>query len=164
MLVNTEGQANQRLKELEKIKNKASVEHEEAKKNRNFTQMYPKGWQRVRELLKDKQGISAIQLYSFLAEHIDPTCGAVVCDQQFLAEKMDVSTRTIRRWLTYLEGKNALVISAGQRLPPLRWSRAKCPAHGRFHGETPGERPVACRPPVAVYRSSAYGLRTPGPY
>ena len=40
MLVNTEGQANQRLKELEKIKNKASVEHEEAKKNRNFTQMY----------------------------------------------------------------------------------------------------------------------------
>ena len=86
MLVNTEGQANQRLKELEKIKNKASVEHEEAKKNRNFTQMYPKGWQRVRELLKDKQGISAIQLYSFLAEHIDPTCGAVVCDQQFLAE------------------------------------------------------------------------------
>ena len=26
-----------------------------------------------------------------------------------LAEKMDVSTRTIRRWLTYLEGKNALV-------------------------------------------------------
>ena len=87
MLVNTEGQANQRLKELEKIKNKASVEHEEAKKNRNFTQMYPKGWQRVRELLKDKQGISAIQLYSFLAEHIDPTCGAVVCDQQFLAEK-----------------------------------------------------------------------------
>jgi len=109
MLVNTEGQANQRLKELEKIKNKASVEHEEAKKNRNFTQMYPKGWQRVRELLMDKQGISAIQLYSFLAEHIDPTCGAVVCDQQFLAEKMDVSTRTIRRWLTYLEGKNALV-------------------------------------------------------
>ena len=82
MLVNTEGQANQRLKELEKIKNKASVEHEEAKKNRNFTQMYPKGWQRVRELLKDKQGISAIQLYSFF-EHIDPTCGAVVSDQQF---------------------------------------------------------------------------------
>ncbi len=39
MLVNTEGQANQRLKELEKIKNKASVEHEEAKKNRNFRQL-----------------------------------------------------------------------------------------------------------------------------
>ena len=109
MLISTEEQASRRLKELTEIKNKASREHEESKKNRNFTQMYPKGWQRVRELLRDKQGIPAIQLYSFLAEHIDPTCGAVVCDQQFLAEKMDVSTRTIRRWLTYLESKNALV-------------------------------------------------------
>ena len=64
MLVNTEGQANQRLKELEKIKNKASVEHEEAKKKKLHPDV-SKGWQRVRELLKDKQGISAIQLYSF---------------------------------------------------------------------------------------------------
>ena len=29
-------------------------------------------------------------LYSFFAEHIDPTCGAVVCDQQFLANQMGV--------------------------------------------------------------------------
>ena len=43
------------------------------------------------------------------AEHIDPTCGAVVCDQQFLANQMGVSTRTIRRWLDYLEEKGALV-------------------------------------------------------
>ena len=48
-------------------------------------------------------------LYSFFAEHIDPTCGAVVCDQQFLANQMGVSTRTIRRWLDYLEEKGALV-------------------------------------------------------
>ena len=27
----------------------------------------------------------AAGLYAFFAEHIDPTCGAVVCDQQFLA-------------------------------------------------------------------------------
>ena len=65
MLVNTEGQANQRLKELEKIKNKASVEHEEAKEEQKLHPDVSKGWQRVRELLKDKQGISAIQLYSF---------------------------------------------------------------------------------------------------
>ena len=61
----------------------ASKEHEEAKKNSNFTQTYPKGWQRIRELVRDKQGAAAIGLYSFFAEHIDPTCGAVVCDQQF---------------------------------------------------------------------------------
>ena len=80
----------------------ASKEHEEAKKNSNFTQTYPKGWQRIRELVRDKQGAAAIGLYSFFAEHIDPTCGAVVCDQQFLANQMGVSTRTIRRWLDYL--------------------------------------------------------------
>ncbi|MFU8351573.1 DeoR family transcriptional regulator, partial [Klebsiella quasipneumoniae] len=48
-------------------------------------------------------------LYSFFAEHIDPTCGAVVCDQQFLANQMGVSTLTIRRLLDYLEEKGALV-------------------------------------------------------
>ncbi|SRA89593.1 helix-turn-helix domain-containing protein [Escherichia coli] len=82
---------------------------EEAKKNSRFTQVSPKGWERVRELLKDSQGISALKLYSFLAEHIDPTCGAVVADQQFLAEKLGVSRSTIIRWLNYLESKNALV-------------------------------------------------------
>ena len=53
------------------------------KKNSKFTQVSPKGWERIRELSKDKQGVAAIALYSFLAEHIDPTCGAVVAEQQF---------------------------------------------------------------------------------
>ena len=44
-----------------------------------------------------------------LAEHIDPSCGAVVADQQFLADKMGVNRSTIIRWLNYLESKNALV-------------------------------------------------------
>ena len=63
----------------------------------------------VRELLTDKQGVAALRLYSFLAEHIDPSCGAVVADQQFLADKMGVNRSTIIRWLNYLESKNALV-------------------------------------------------------
>ena len=37
------------------------------------------------------------------------TCGAVVCDQQFLADHLEVSTRTIRNWLKYLETERALV-------------------------------------------------------
>ena len=109
MIVASEHQAKLRQKEIQEIDRKASKEHEEAKKNSNFTQTYPKGWQRIRELLRDKQGAAAIGLYSFFAEHIDPTCGAVVCDQQFLANQMGVSTRTIRRWLDYLEEKGALV-------------------------------------------------------
>ena len=53
--------------------------------------------------------VAALRLYSFLAEHIDPSCGAVVADQQFLADKMGVNRSTIIRWLNYLESKNALV-------------------------------------------------------
>ena len=92
MIVASEHQAKLRQKEIQEIDKKASKEHEEAKKNSNFTQTYPKGWQRIRELVRDKQGAAAIGLYSFFAEHIDPTCGAVVCDQQFLANQMGVST------------------------------------------------------------------------
>ncbi|MCZ6127686.1 hypothetical protein O5853_29585, partial [Escherichia coli] len=38
-----------------------------AKKNSRFTQVSTKGLERVRELLKDSQGISALKLNSFLA-------------------------------------------------------------------------------------------------
>ncbi|MBE3060508.1 helix-turn-helix domain-containing protein, partial [Klebsiella pneumoniae] len=85
---------------LEKL-NKES--ESDPKNNGPFTQVYQKGWERIRELSKDKQGVVAIQLYSFLAEHIDPSCGAVVADQQFLADKLGVSRSTIKRWLNYLE-------------------------------------------------------------
>lgn len=109
MFVNPETDYEIRKKQIVRDIEKERREHEEAKKNSKFTQVSPKGWERVRELLMDKQGISALKLYSFLAEHIDPSCGAVVADQQFLADKMDVSRTTIIRWLNYLESKNALV-------------------------------------------------------
>ena len=94
-----------RQEQLDENVRKATREHEEAKKNSRFTQVSPKGWERVRELLTDKQGVAALRLYSFLAEHIDPSCGAVVADQQFLADKMGVNRSTIIRWLNYLESK-----------------------------------------------------------
>ena len=106
MYIGTEEQRKKRLKELEKL-NKES--ESDPKNNGPFTQVYQKGWERIRELSKDKQGVVAIPLYSFLAEHIDPSCGAVVADQQFLADKLGVSRSTIKRWLKYLESKNALV-------------------------------------------------------
>ncbi|EBU0958382.1 helix-turn-helix domain-containing protein [Salmonella enterica] len=109
MFVSPETDSESRRKQINRDAEKERREHENAKKNSKFTQVSPKGWERVRELLMDKQGISALKLYSFLAEHIDPSCGAVVADQQFLADKMDVSRTTIIRWLNYLESKNALV-------------------------------------------------------
>ena len=56
MIVASEHQAKLRQKEIQEIDKKASKEHEEAKKNSNFTQTYPKGWQRIRELVRDKTG------------------------------------------------------------------------------------------------------------
>jgi len=109
MLIATEEQAQRRQRELDSIDLKEEQEREEARKNKGFTQTYPKGWQRIRELVKDKQGTAAVGLYSFFAEHIDPSCGAVVADQQFLADQMGVSRSTISRWLNYLEDKKALV-------------------------------------------------------
>ena len=94
-----------RLKQLSDEAKKNTEDLEEAKKNSRLTFFSYS----LPSLLKDSQGISALKLYSFLAEHIDPTCGAVVADQQFLAEKLGVSRSTIIRWLNYLESKNALV-------------------------------------------------------
>ena len=45
MIVASEHQTKLRQKEIQEIDRKASKEHEEAKKNSNFTQTYPKGWQ-----------------------------------------------------------------------------------------------------------------------
>ncbi|EAQ6300284.1 helix-turn-helix domain-containing protein, partial [Salmonella enterica] len=109
MYVGTDNQRENRLKQLKDEAEKANEKHEEEKKNTMFTQTYPKGWERIRELSRDKQGVSSIALYSFLAEHIDSSCGAVVADQKFLADQLAVSRSTIKRWLNYLESRNALV-------------------------------------------------------
>ena len=69
---------------------------EEARKNKGFTQVYPKGWKRIMEL--SKRNASASGLYAFFAQHIDSSCGAVVCDQQFLANEFGVNRSTISRW------------------------------------------------------------------
>ena len=67
MFVNPELHGKKRQEQLDENR-KATREHEEAKKNSRFTQVSPKGWERVRELLTDKQGVAALRLYSFLAE------------------------------------------------------------------------------------------------
>jgi transcriptional regulator with XRE-family HTH domain len=105
--VATETQRRIRQRELAAADEKEAQEREEARKNKGFTQVYPLGWKRIIELAKGNAG--AFGLYSFFAENIDPTCGAVVCDQQFLADKMNVNRRTISRWLSYLEENRALV-------------------------------------------------------
>ena len=106
-VINTETQARIRKKELLEMERLNVSYEDELRKNRKFSQVYPKGWQRIREILKKSP--QAAGLYSFLAEHIDATCGAVVVDQQFLADQLKVSKRTIQRWLVFLEEQRAVV-------------------------------------------------------
>lgn len=83
------------------------IQTEQTTKNSGFTQVYSKGWRRIRELSIKNAG--AAGLYAFFAEHIDPACGAVVCDQQFLADQMQVSRMTVSRWLKFLENEKAIL-------------------------------------------------------
>lgn len=105
--VATDEQRRVRQADLERIEQQEAKELEEDRKNRGFTQVYPRGWKRIMELSKGNSG--AAGLYAFFAQHIDPSCGAVVCDQQFLADQFTVNRSTISRWLSYLETQSALV-------------------------------------------------------
>lgn len=106
-LVATDSQRRIRENDLAQIEKRELEEREEARKNRGFTQIYPVGWKRLIALAKGNE--SAFELYTFFAEHIDPSCGAVVADQAFLANQMGVSVRTIQRYLKYLEDNKAIL-------------------------------------------------------
>lgn len=75
--------------------------------NRDFVQVYPKGWKRLQALIRSNP--SAARVYAFLAEHIDGVCGAVVVSQEVIAEELDVHERTIRRLTQQLEQAGAIV-------------------------------------------------------
>ena len=83
------------------------VKDDEGKRaNRDFVQVYPKGWKRLQVLIRTNP--SAARVYAFLAEHIDGVCGAVVVSQEVLAKELDVHERTIRRLTQQLEQAGAL--------------------------------------------------------
>lgn len=107
MIIANEFDAKIRQREILKLKEEEDSELEEKRKNKGFTQIYPKGWRRIREILKKNP--QAAGLYSLFAENIDPSCGAVLADQKFLADQMGVTTRTIQRWLNFLEEEKALI-------------------------------------------------------
>ncbi|MCV4654991.1 helix-turn-helix domain-containing protein, partial [Escherichia coli] len=82
-------------------------ERRQEQKNQNFTQVYPLGWKRLRELFRKNPG--AAELYSMLAENIDGSCGAVVADQTHLASLLGVGRQTISRYVKWLEEQGVLV-------------------------------------------------------
>ena len=84
------------------------VADEAAKRaNRDFVQVYPKGWKRLQSLIKTNP--SAARVYAFLAEHIDGVAGAVVVSQDVMASELGVHVITIKRQTKLLEDEGALV-------------------------------------------------------
>lgn len=76
--------------------------------NRDFTQVYGKGWARIRSILNETRAKTPLLLYTFLAEHIDSDGGSLVVDQETLCEALNVSRTTLWRAITFLEERGAL--------------------------------------------------------
>ncbi|MGK2740835.1 hypothetical protein ACSHT0_08050 [Tepidicaulis sp. LMO-SS28] len=96
---------------------KARAEHEKearavlSRQNKNFVQVYKRGWRKLRDLLQSDEAHArgAATLWILFAEHID-RAGTVVSTQGDLAEIMDCSERTIRRYLAVLKREKMLEI------------------------------------------------------
>ena len=106
-VVTTEQRLN-RLFELIEENQRKEEEFKQAKKNKNFVQIYANGFERIKLLIEAKQP-TALKLYLFLAEHMEPGTGAVVASQKLLAEELEVSVRTIKTVSKYLENIGAII-------------------------------------------------------
>ena len=100
-------ETNARRRDLEIAEKKAEKARDEARKNNDFTQVYPKYWRKIAEIIDDNP--RAAMLYNFLAENCAPDTGALVVSQQVLADKLGVSRMTISRYVKYLEERSVLL-------------------------------------------------------
>ena len=97
-----------RLAEFAAQDREQEVEDEAGRKgNRDFVQVYPKGWKRLQALIRTNP--SAARVFAFLAEHVDGICGAVVVSQEVMAKELEVHERTIRRLTQQLEDAGAIL-------------------------------------------------------
>ena len=82
---------------------------ERRRMNNDFVQIYPKGWARMRALLRETKSQAPLLLYTFIAENIDPDGGVLVADQETICEAIGVSRTTLWRAISFLEERNALL-------------------------------------------------------
>ena len=82
-------------------------ENHNEKKNKNFVQMYPRGFDRAIEIIEEYP--LAARLYMFLAKHIEPGTGAVVASQQLLADELNISVRSVQRATKWLDKNNVVL-------------------------------------------------------
>lgn len=108
LTVGTDAQREMRRRDLEAQDRDYELQQEAKKReNRDFVQVYPKGWKRLQDLIKSNP--AAARVYAFLAEHIDGQAGAVVVSQEVIANALGVHEVTIRRQTKYLDDIGAIV-------------------------------------------------------
>lgn len=77
------------------------------RENRDFTQVYPAGWQRLRELMKIDP--SAANVYAFFAEQMGPD-GTLCASRSTIAAALQIGERTVSRHVRTLEENGAIVV------------------------------------------------------
>ena len=97
----------QRFMELVDERLEQETEDHNGKKNKNFVQMYLKGFDRAIEIIE--QYPLAARLYMFLAKHIEPGTGAIVASQQLLADELNISVRSVQRATKWLDENNVVL-------------------------------------------------------
>lgn len=108
LTVGTDAQREMRRMDLAAQDRERELQQEAKKReNRDFVQVYPKGWKRLQDLIKSNP--AAARVYAFLAEHIDGQAGAVVVSQEVIANALGVHEVTIRRQTKYLDDIGAIV-------------------------------------------------------
>ncbi|EBZ8545466.1 firmicute plasmid replication protein RepL, partial [Salmonella enterica subsp. enterica serovar Muenchen] len=91
------------------------TQDERKKREKKQAQLNPPDWAQVTRagwrMLDNIAELAprAFRLYTFFAQNIDKSCGAVVCDQKFLAAHFKVSIRTIQYWINDLESIGAIL-------------------------------------------------------
>lgn len=93
---------------LTEERKKAQNAYNKKRQNEGFTQIYGKGWARLRMLISLKK-YSALTLYLYLAENVDAGRGALITSQKVLGEETGLSRSTIWRAMNYLEETGAIV-------------------------------------------------------
>lgn len=86
---------------------RAAEEDAARRSNRDFVQVYPKGWKRLQQLMKTNP--SAARVFAFLAQHMDGAAGVVVVSQEVIAAELEVHVRTIKRQTKLLEDAEAII-------------------------------------------------------
>ncbi len=105
--VSTPEERLQRFMQLVNDRLDEEKENKDRKKNKNFIQMYPKGFDRVIAIIEEYP--LAAKLYMFLAKHIELGTGAVVASQQLLADELNISVRSIQRATKWLDENNVVL-------------------------------------------------------